>query len=165
MPNWCSNSLVVTGKASDVDKWKGRHVKNNELQFDVAVPITTFGPWDAYDMWGTRAVSDEEFAVRVGVGGNIELIVSFETAWQPPQNISRDNPPQLLRGWLRSCAEQHPELDFELSFTEQNEGFIGEFVFKRGILEKMDWRSDDRLTADDKFILGYEDEEEQNETA
>ena len=160
MHNWFSNLLTVTGKAIDVDKWKGLHCKNNKLNFDVAVPITTDGPWDAYDLWGTRAVCDEEFNWRVDGKGNFELTIHFETAWEPPQNISRDNPPVLLNGWLRSCAEQHPELDFEMEFTEPNEGFRGEFKFKNGIVEKMDRRSNDRLTADDKFILGYEDEDE-----
>lgn len=157
MPNWCDNRLEIAGRNEDLKLWREKHIKGDQVTFFTAVPISGDSAEEGYAKWGTKWDADTT-EIREEDG---RLVCYFDTAWGPPQNWTNDEEPQMGEGWLRAVASQHPELRFELAFTESGMGFIGEFVFENGVFVKGECRSGDRLTEDDKFILGYDDCQEE----
>lgn len=83
MPNWCSNTLMVTHADTAMIDRVETAVKNNRL-FEEFVPI---GEWDygtAVDMWGTKwDISDADVIDR----NENTITVSYMTAWSPPIGV------------------------------------------------------------------------------
>lgn len=124
MPNWCGNSLTVTGPAEELARFKttvrgrGPYGEDHEeqcLSFHTTVPQPKFEDNDEgwyhwrVSRWGTKwEASDPRLTEKEGA-----LVYRFETAWCPPD------------AWLRATAPQFPELEFRLFYAEGGANFAG----------------------------------------
>lgn len=137
MPNWCGNTLQVTGADDDLKKFAEatEYVADNDpenspeergpLSFARLVPLPTaedgtlkYG--SASDIWGTKwDVSDASLAKQAGV-----YTYDFQTAWAPPD------------AWLHKVAPMFPDLHFRLFFEESGENFSGVLEYDKGMLSR-----------------------------
>ena len=139
MPNWCSNELIVSGKAKDLAVFKAQAHRpsageNSELDFCISrfIPIPEelvgtkspvdkpnpklvkkYGADNWYDWccnnWGTKWDVEGQ-AAGVSKG---KLGYTFDSAWAPPSEA------------IRRISEMYPTLKFELRFSEEGMGFSG----------------------------------------
>ena len=126
MPNWCENSLVVTGPERVLAAWVS-NVKRNAGS-DVGLFETFCVP--AYDedksnwwtaqtaAWSTKwDVPINEVNIEVS---NDSVGMSFDTAWSPPM------------GWINTMSRDWPSLRFDLAFEEGGMCFMGYFITQDG---------------------------------
>lgn len=135
MPNWCENSIEVTGPAGDIARFVGIGIgpddpeKDRELEDyrditnnrDVeSWRISRYYPTpdnveDAYDWhvehWGTKWDCGC-YASSFDVGSNY-FNASFLSAWDPPVE------------WLRHVQRDFPTLRFKLLYVESGTDFSG----------------------------------------
>ena len=129
MPNWCENTLTVTGPELELAAFKHkvhdyenpRKVAEGEskqvLSFAATVPEPIYKEEDGADAWyhwrhahwGTKwNASDPRLEETDG-----SLIYHFDTAWGPPTE------------WLEATIEKFPKLQFRLFYAEGGMGFAG----------------------------------------
>lgn len=129
MPNWCENTLQVSGREEDVHRWVERaasvcHPEPQPLWFEAFVPP----PWYLHDSdliswrcacWGTKwdAVF-EEIGRWSLVRSKGDARYRFDTAWSPPL------------AWLQRMAADYPELRFFLTYKEEDEDMAGEMLIE-----------------------------------
>jgi len=116
MPNWCDNTLNVTGSNDKVREFYKRVVQNENdeeiVSFESLMPCPDPNDWYNWRInnWGTKwngQLYDSEME------GN-DLVISFSTAWSPPEK------------WLMYVAENlYPELHFCLTYMETGCFFCG----------------------------------------
>lgn len=116
MPNWCENTLIVTGSNDRVKQFLAENIKqiDNDTIFDFNSlhPCPNEDDWYNWRIanWGTKW---EGVIYDTKITDN-ELVIGFNSAWSPPE------------GWVRYVAENHyPDLHFQLSFLETGVGFCG----------------------------------------
>lgn len=125
MPNWCENSLTVTGPKKELTKFKkkvagrGPYVDKKEpkqcLSFHQTVKQPKFKKDDEgwYNWrnahWGTKWEACDS---RLDENDS-RLVYHFDTAWGPPD------------AWLRATSPQFPELEFRLFYSEGGNCFAG----------------------------------------
>jgi hypothetical protein len=148
MPNWCYNSMQITGTISEITRFKQtciRTVSENEqaqLDFSAIVPPPDFsgdnnawGDW-AREHWGTTC--DRGFHVTVDAPGCYEF--HFYTAWDPPVPV-----------WEK-MAKMFPALEFSLSGYEPLADFAFEGMIQGGKLKLWDapviWTGTDAKTGE-----------------
>jgi hypothetical protein len=104
MPDWCSNTLIITGDEELLEKFYNENKGDEEpLSFDKAVTIDDDDEnWHelCIEKWGTKWDASE--VCCDGIGGFYE----FETAWSPPTE------------WFEAVVKKYPELHFELRYSE-----------------------------------------------
>jgi len=128
MPNWCSNTLRVTGPGADVLRFKLQAVglspwdgagEENILNFHSLVPAPPKVLAAGYDQtgyhweranWGCKWGACQAQLVDEWEG---MLIYSFDTAWSPPVPF------------LEKLAPKWPTLTFLLDYEETGMGFKG----------------------------------------
>lgn len=143
MPNWCHNTLTVTGPKKDRERFYEENKEGTDertrLVFDKVIPTPEdlqcdspapkdvakknkekYGYEDWYefriDKWGCKwnpLVNEVEH-------GNKSLEYWFDTAWSPPSN------------WVLAASIMYPTLTFNLQYDEVGNGFKGEFEVKNG---------------------------------
>ncbi|POB12181.1 hypothetical protein [Sulfobacillus sp. hq2] len=149
MPNWCTNTLTITGPSSLVSQWaqtmQGSSVSWPDagdadvvpavlpLCFHRGVPIPAdivrqgFSP-AGYDWcrrhWGTKW-EPREFAenvpeVSVQPDGSATAFYRFDTAWSPPL------------AWLHTVAAHWPALTFALEYEEPDNAVSGDALWRDG---------------------------------
>lgn len=108
MPNWCQNSMKITGAAEEIARFKQTCIIDGELDFNAVIPMPenvrdgkgVDGPrTDAQDAWAW-----EHWGVRWSTGRDFCLIedgadclkCSFFTAWSPPIPV-----------WAKTCGLEH----------------------------------------------------------
>lgn len=130
MPNWCSNSLHVTGSSYEIAKFREEVIgkrhgdkdeKENVLCFDKVVPTPKdlltkeYGDgaynWER-DNWGCKWGAGD---ATLDYESDTELEYNFSTAWNPPIPF------------IKKAAEKYPELEFSLEYDEPGMCFRGEF--------------------------------------
>lgn len=163
MPNWCSNTLTITGEQKMLDEVRkflevkeGRYA--SPFCFDRIIPYPEpFRTMDAeyaegklerdgfnmggYDWrvanWGTKWDVGDDVDIDSGNGC---LSYSFNTAWSPPTPV------------IERLAAMFPGLDLALHFEEQGACFAGDRKYSDGVLtDEADYEPDE----DD-----YDDQEE-----
>src|SRR5262249_1736193 len=107
MPNWCSNTLIVTGEASDVARFKQAVEVRSEdvsevqsvLSLQKLYPLPDGQGWYEWcnQHWGTKWDVVEAELTR---GEATQLIYTFETAWSPPVP------------WLVRVSKQYPSVRY-----------------------------------------------------
>ena len=121
MPNWCSNSLTITGPKEILEKFK-EAIESEEAIFLNA--ISPIGEWDygnAIDAWGTKwDVNTEGLHYTELEDGSAEIDGSFDSAWGPPIQA------------FATLSEKHPELDMRLSYFEPGMAFVGQWTPEDG---------------------------------
>lgn len=142
MPNWCENTLTVTGSQDQVDTFvrraegahahyvdeTGRADHNGRLwplSFHALVPVPDdvlqAGYVDAGYTWqrehyGTKW-EPEEIQLERGDG---VAVYTFLTAWSPPIP------------WLETVAGKFPDLKLRLTYDEPGMGIFGEVAYADG---------------------------------
>lgn len=140
MPNWCNNTLIISGELDDLDKFytenRNYNIENNEeneeLDFYKSVPI----PENIYmgnlgseerRLYGRNNWFDWNMA-NLGVKWNVhdsyyekdetkkEIKYEFETPWSPPIT------------WLIKTSIKYPNLIFLMKYCEYGMGFGGEIM-------------------------------------
>jgi len=141
MPNWCQNTVVVRGDNTNLSKfkeWLGNgedllskikpipqqlvdttattlHTKesNAELAALQEKNLSELGVKDWYDWcysnWGTKWDVDAE----IDEGLHEDVVLSFESAWSPPQAA------------IREMASKFPELYVRHAYFEGGACFVG----------------------------------------
>lgn len=133
MPNWCTNALIVSGSAKDMDKW--RIALANELNFEPHLSFSKLFPypkdsnlseysWNIQN-WGTKwDVSYEKDGVLLAIEPHYselnEAVYDFDTAWSPPTAL------------IHNIAKNFPGITFELSYYESGEVFAGKLIVTNG---------------------------------
>lgn len=125
MPNWCSNTLVISGPANPLSDFIAQmSVRDGQptllLNDHYPLPAEEADNW--YDWrvehWGTKwdlNPEDTEVAILPETPhwvGRIEA--HFQTAWTPPE------------AWMAHVSECHPALTFRLTYDEDGCDFGGE---------------------------------------
>lgn len=131
MPNYCSNSLQVTGSENDMKSWYDTMNKPDEndqvvkFSFHQTVPsanresaplnmvqllLSPNSILPNIDNWGVKSDLYEETFLKEEP---TEFLVQFVTAWRPPTI------------WLNKVSKKFPTLTFRLAYCEQGVGFYG----------------------------------------
>lgn len=126
MPNWCKNTLRVTGPKASVSEF--------QIKFEEPHPVSNPDVRSLFRSLNLRELLSD-FGARL-TGGPLEaheiqlvddwddgLIYEFDTAWSPPLEIIQ----QLSRHW--------PDLVFILDYEESGEGYKGLAKAAAGQLE------------------------------
>jgi len=123
MPNWCYNTLRLTGISDDIHKFYMENKNNDEnitdgiLDFSKSVPRPKKQEENWYDWncsnWGTKWNAKNISSIN-GESYN------FNTAWSPPDT------------WLINCSEKYPDIEFTLQYEEGGCGFFGIITVKNG---------------------------------
>lgn len=140
MPNWCDNSLYITGKSEDIKKL---HEEAKEKGFfESVLPL---GEWEyakAIDTWGTKwevKIEDNDDQIDVDLDLKEEqgsMSMFFQTAWGPALGVYRE----LAK---RFCIEGY--------FIEPGVEFCGQFSNKEAGAELTEdsWDTIVDLTEED----------------
>jgi hypothetical protein len=146
MPNWCNNTLKVTGNPEQLKEFVSKTVSTpetgtEEFKMNNLYPtppelleekafansensealVKKYGASDWYDWrvnnWGTKWDIGECYILE----NTDELFqVSFDSAWSPPCPF------------LKYASEQYPELNFSMVFDEPGNDFCGIYNISRG---------------------------------
>lgn len=158
MPNWCSNSITITGPAAKIRAlWDSS--KANQGLLEAMVPI---GEWDygtAVDTWSTKwDVSLEGLEFMEGQDGTATISGWFESAWAPP-----------IGAYERFC-DANDDVSIDASYFEPGMDFAGFWSSESGD-EYIDnlhdvWKSDtpnelfQRLDEEYNLVEQFEEWEE-----
>lgn len=118
MPNWCSNSLVLSGPKDKIKAlWETASAKNEEsfCLLNAMVPLPG-GNWDyglAVDTWGTKWDISLEGLEYAENGNDATIRGWFDSAWAPP-----------VMAMQTYCA-QNEDVRVTLEYFEPGVGFIG----------------------------------------
>ena len=143
MPNWCFNSLKVSGPSNRIVDFKvDTKGEDSALSFNALVPLSDekvegFAAWDENvcpnRCWGTKWD-----AIDVSVSGLVLdsrksyfetfdawICYSFTTAWGPPEE------------WLRRVCKLYPDLVFSLDCKLDGSSYYCMMVGVGGILKEV----------------------------
>lgn len=153
MPNWCENDVLIRGSKHDVNEYIEKYTTDGSMDFDKIVPMPKeyldderWYNWRV-ENWGTKWNIDKESGNWDFHGDDDVSIVegTFETAWSPPMEA------------LHKLSELCPNLEIELTFSEEGMQFQGKYIFSAGATEEVYYR-----TGDD-FISPWGDDEDDDE--
>ena len=124
MPNWCYNTLVITGKPKAIHKLV-KQVKDDESVFSfekiIPMPESEKDNWYKWrvENWQTKWNADVQYnTFDQWEGGQIEI--DFNTAWDMPLPI------------FKELSKQHPTLWFEAKGYEESWSFWYAFGMQNG---------------------------------
>lgn len=144
MPNWCYNTLIISGQAKEVEKFilDNQGGEGEPLLFSKSVPEPTYkhytdsssktnpgGPPDWYQWrvtnWGTKWEPNSHRLIEVETIkiDNKELKTAtyyFDTAWGPAGS------------WFEKVITQYKNLKFCLTYSEEAEEFRGSLIAING---------------------------------
>lgn len=126
MPNWCSNTLEITGQSGVSDFLEAVRGESGEdgpcyLDFNRVIPCPETG-WtieEAAENWGCKwpasgfAAIDEPFTDQ-------KAVFSFETPWSPPWKV------------IEAIGKRFLQLSFVLTFFEPMGRLGGRFCVSEG---------------------------------
>lgn len=150
MPNWCDNTIRVSGEAAEIAKFNewlgdgkaflskinptpqplvetvsgfyGDLEEQKKLEEKSAANVKEFGHANWYDWnianWSTKWDVDAEIADFDTT--DTEVIVSFQSAWSPPQRA------------IATLAEKFPSLNIRHSYFEEGMCFVGIDEYEKG---------------------------------
>lgn len=187
MPNWCSNTIIVSGEAGEVAKFNewlgdgkaflskilptpqpltetiagfhGDTEKQKELEKQEQSNLEQFGYKNWYDWnianWGTKWDVDVEVDDVSSI--DEQVIMSFDSAWSPPQQA------------IAVLAEKFDKLSFRHSFLEEGVGFVGYDEYENGGVSISEYNEDSdsdewkELAQNEFGWEPWEDDEEETE--
>ena len=115
MPNWCYNTLTISGKPKDLHKFV-KQVKDDErvFSFEKIIPMPASEKDNWYNWrcanWNTKWNADEQHNT-FSEWENGSIFIDFNTAWSMPEPI------------LLEVSKQHPKLYFEFRCYEESYAF------------------------------------------
>lgn len=134
MPNWCHNSLMISGNPNDVEKFLLENQGEDDgkwepLLFSKSVPEPDFGDdsdeWYNWrvENWGTKwdPVFQDSSVKSQDLGETVRnTTYNFDTAWGPADV------------WLSKVAKKYPELRFCMTYGEPGQDFGGILIYLNG---------------------------------
>ena len=132
MPNWCQNTLKITGDKKELIKFKKKaKSKNTKLSLANFYPEPDYSKvkvkptfssfhkekyveekrawWDwRIQNWGTKWDIEAELT-----DNGTELCYDFDSAWSPPVS------------WIKKVSKDYPKFKFRLKYREDGMGFKG----------------------------------------
>lgn len=121
MPNWCSNSINISGDDADIKKLL-TEARSDESDFTLnnLVPIPKEKEEDWYNWrvanWGTKwDIGRVELDMDKGY-----VNFNCETAWAPPTEA------------FKTISSKYPTLTFEIFYEEPGMDFCGKVIFQDG---------------------------------
>jgi len=161
MPNWCYNSLEVSGE--DAEKFKKDvWTPESELSFNNLIPVPEYEEWDkktlekiltknqlkkcyfsnnsvdwysfCTDNWGTKWDANEVVTNH----SDDSLLYSFETAWSPPKE------------WLITISQRY-NVTFDMISEEEGCDFWCQLTIQNGIIIK-----DTEMSIKEKIMRDFE---------
>ena len=114
MPNWCTNTLTITGNVSTLCELKTVIEADRAGLLEAIAPIGEWEYANAVEKWGTKwDVSTEGLEYTLNGDGTATIEGYFDSAWSPPIEAFH----QLAQDW-DSCYIQ-------LKYFEPGMGFVG----------------------------------------
>ncbi len=143
MPNWCNNSLSISGPNEDLEKLL-RDADNGEegnFSLEKLVPIPKELSEDWYNWrvsnWGTKWDIG-----KVDIEKSDEhMSFNFETAWAPPIEA------------FNTISKNYPNLSFELTYEEPGMDFCGKAEFQNGLNSDMNYSYSENFNANLHFEI------------
>ena len=136
MPNWCGNSLTITGTADQLQTFHTNNVEKGDLDsnedrldFNASIPMpeelkNDGDSWYIFNTmnWGTKWNAQNTSVSynweNKGQGIIKSITYDFDTAWGPPM------------AWISTTASFYPDIQFELKYEEPNMDFSGILIIK-----------------------------------
>ena len=116
MPNWCDNTISISGPTSSLEKLIEAIDHKGDNLLETMNPI---GDWDyglAVEAWGTKwDVSTDNLHYEEGDPGIMLIYGSFMSAWGPP-----------LEAFMH-FAKEHLGVHVEISYFEPGMAFVGDW--------------------------------------
>lgn len=143
MPNWCSNTLLITGDTSTLVQLKSVIEQDDDHGLLEAIaPIGEYDRETAISKWGTKwDVSSEGLEYTDNGDGTSTIEGYFDSAWSPPVEA------------FTTLAQQWDSCYIELRYFEPGMSFIGMYDSEGG---DDYWENVDELldtTADEDPVL------------
>ena len=144
MPNWCDNTLTITGDMNSISLFRNRMQRQHEgeptLSFNDFVPRPPEEEANWYDWncehWGCKW--DLHPPDTLITYDQTELTFVFRTAWSPPV------------AWVATVSGMFPSLRFSLEFDEAGMDFSGVRVFENEeVVESSDGHSAFNMNGDE----------------
>ena len=113
MPNWCSNSLIMSGP---IDKMRELWQKAQSNDSGLLAAMMPLGEWDyekSIDGWGTKWDPDIEGLEFTEEGDKGSITGWFDSAWSPPL------------GAFKAWSEKNKDCFAELEYFEPGDGYVG----------------------------------------
>ena len=142
MPNWCSNTLQISGNKEQLEMFKQKSIIKSGMDVDIfvmdgCVPMPKelaicegltpeqiverrlkYGYDNWYDWcfenWGSKWDAHESYITEE----ENDLTIEFDTAWSP------------AIPYIKQVAKMYPDLIFDLYFMETGEWFAGRVTAK-----------------------------------
>jgi hypothetical protein len=155
MPNWCENTLDISGSENDIQDFKSRMTKEHngekQIRFADLLPTPQQPDVDWYswqvEHWGTKWDLDDSQETSV----DTTVIYSvFQTAWSPPEE------------WLAHAAATFPNLRFTLTYDEPGCDFGGVIEYEDGTCQN---HTQGRSPTNEQMEAEEAEEEEEEEAA
>lgn len=136
MPNWCYNTLTITGEPKELNKLlkKVERTKSEGLAIDydpskfafnniIPMPqeFNNNGEWYAWRInnWGTKWEASIDYDT-IDQWENGEVFIEFRTAWSPAEPI------------MDTLAKEGKKLSFEWKFYEESYAYWGHIFYEGG---------------------------------
>jgi hypothetical protein len=170
MPNWCSNTLQISGNKEQLEMFKQKSISKSAMDVDIflmdgcipmpeelaiceditpeenAERIAKYGYDNWYywrlENWGSKWDAQEPYIEEDENG----LTINFDTAWSP------------AIPYIKQVAIMFPDLIFDLYFMETGEWFAGR-VFAKGE-EIVEQYGEPRQVDDDGNEVRYDEEKD-----
>lgn len=186
MPNWCNNSLIVTGDQATIDDFKSKTVvvKENgyeEFTMDILYPcppelleMTSPVMWrgEKDDVEG-KAAHEKYVAELEGKYGHTDWynwrVENWGTKWDAAEASIMEEDGQFVvhyntawapnSMWVHYVSTLYPTLEFRLTYEEPGVGFCGCYVVKNGGEDFESLEEGDIMWEDDDGREVYYDSE------
>jgi hypothetical protein len=170
MPNWCSNTLQISGNKEQLEMFKQKSISKSAMDVDIflmdgcipmpeelaiceditpeqnAERIAKYGYDNWYfwrlENWGSKWDAQEPYVEEDENG----LTINFDTAWSPPIP------------YIRQVARMFPDLIFDLYFMETGEWFAGRVTAHNKEVEEQ--YGEPRQVDDDGNEVRYDEEKD-----
>ena len=166
MPNWCSNSITISGPAETISQlWEDAKTANNG-EFGLLEAMAPIGEWDygtAVETWGTKwDISDEGLEFVDNGDGTAEITGYFDSAWAPPieaYNRFLDD----MSNCSIDASYHEPGMDFAGFYVDGDDDYLENLheEFKLPEDERSDLynRLDEEYNLSENYDMWEEDEE------
>lgn len=151
MPNWCENSIVVTGKYEDIIPVYEALKANRFCEHLVPTPQEMLANNSWYDWrvdnWGTKWDIEDPDCVVERNAEDATLLARFESAWAPPTSIYDE---LHQRGFTVKAYWYEPAMAFAGIY---NDGLIEEYELPETAQEVKETIPP---TLDEEFDISYQ---------
>ena len=166
MPNWCNNSITISGPAETIRQLWDDAQTADEGKFGLLNAMAPIGDWDyesAVNAWGTKwDISGEGLEIIEHGDGTAEITGWFESAWAPPieaYNTFCDD----MDNCSLEASYHEPGMDYAGFYVDGDDEYLDNLYeeFKLPEDERSDLynRLDEEYNLSENYDMWEEDEE------